>query len=280
MFMKWPNKVLMADPKYFDVEYAINPYMQDEHGNLKKVNKSLAIEQWSALKNLFESLGLEVSSLKAQEGFPDMVFTANQTFPFLKGEQTQIVLSRMNSKERQGEVEFFKSWSLQENIECYTLKTKENFEGMGDALWNYESEEIFGGYGFRTSKEVYSELEDLVGRPVVPLKLVREDFYHLDTCLAIANKDTAFTVFEGFDEASLNTLKSKFKNLIQIPLNEALEGFAANLCCVNGSDVLIQKGNSETTSQARASGLKVHELETSEFMKSGGSVFCMKQLYW
>lgn len=278
--MKWPNHVLMVEPTYFDVEYAINPHMLDKKGALKKVNKSLAHEQWLGLKKTFVELGLKVDVLKGELGLPDMVFTANQTFPFLSGEKSQIVLSKMFSEKRQGEVSYFKDWAQKKNIETYELKSNGFFEGMGDALWNYESEEIYGGYGFRTSKEIYKEVAEIIKNPVIPLKLINEDFYHLDTCLAIANKDTAFAVFEGFDMESINKLKENFKHLVQIPLCEAKGGFAANLCCVNGTDIIIQRDNDFTSSCARELGLSVHEIETTEFMKSGGSVFCMKQLYW
>ncbi len=278
--MKWPKNILMVSPTGFEVTYAINPHMLDAEGNLNKVNKSLAVEQWSSLKKTFENLGLNTHVIEGPEKLPDMVFTANQTFPFLKTGKTQIALSTMNSKERQPEVQFFKEWALKNNIETYHLKNGKTFEGMGDTLWNYESEEVFGGHGFRTEPEVYDELEKLIEAPIHRLKLISEDFYHLDTCLAVAGKNTAFVVREGFDQASFELLKTKFSDLIEIPFEEAKNGFAANLCCVNGEDIIIQKGNLKTATMAVERGFKVHEAETSEYMKSGGSVFCMKQLFW
>lgn len=278
--MKWPNKVLMVNPNGFEVAYAINPHMLDENGNLNKVNKSLALEQWTTLKETFERLGLEVHVIEGREELPDMVFTANQTFPFLKGSHTQMILSKMNSPERQPEVEFFKEWALNQNIETYTLKTNKTYEGMGDVLWNYEASEVYGGHGFRTSESVYDELEKLIGLHINRLQLVSDEFYHLDTCLAIANKDTAFAVKEGFTTESFDLLKARFTNLIEIPYGEGKNGFAANLCSINGADIIIEKGNYFTSKTAVEAGFRVHEVETSEFMKSGGSVFCMKQLFW
>ena len=48
--MSFPHKVLMVDPQYFDVAYAINVHMQDENGNLNKIDKALAKKQWQQLK--------------------------------------------------------------------------------------------------------------------------------------------------------------------------------------------------------------------------------------
>jgi N-dimethylarginine dimethylaminohydrolase len=41
-------------------------------------------------------------------------------------------------------------------------------------------------------------------------------------------------------------------------------------------DIVIQKGSNKLTQRLRQSGFTLHEVETSEFMKAGGSVFCMK----
>lgn len=41
---------LMCKPRYFDVEYVINPWME---GNQGKVDKALAARQW---QNLYDTL--------------------------------------------------------------------------------------------------------------------------------------------------------------------------------------------------------------------------------
>ncbi len=73
----------MVEPRGFRVDYAINPYMTDESGQLKVVNGAQAFAQWSALKNVFESLGIGVKTLSGDEALPDIVFCANQTFPYI-----------------------------------------------------------------------------------------------------------------------------------------------------------------------------------------------------
>jgi N-dimethylarginine dimethylaminohydrolase len=44
--------------------------------------------------------------------------------------------------------------------------------------------------------------------------------------------------------------------------------------------VLIQEGCDGTVDRLRAHGFVPVELDTSEFLKAGGSVFCMKQMIW
>ena len=43
---------------------------------------------------------------------------------------------------------------------------------------------ILAGYGFRTEPAAHAEAQEVLGRPVVSLKLVDPAFYHLDTALA------------------------------------------------------------------------------------------------
>lgn len=275
--MAWPQTLLMVTPDFFNIEYSINPHMVDESGQLNKVDKVLAQQQWTDLKDTFAKTGMKVEVIDGVRGLPDMVFCANQTFPFIKDGQKSFILSKMGSAQRQPEVQYFKEWAAQKNITTYEIKS-EPFEGMGDALWNYETGEVFAGYGFRTSPEAYAEIEKIVGQKFITLELVNENFYHLDTCLALLNESTAAYVSEAFSYEGLQTLKKYIPNLIEVPLDEATKRLACNMCCVNGKDIIIQKGARTTVEKLKFAGFTVHEVETAEYIKSGGSVFCMKQM--
>ncbi|HAG92124.1 MAG TPA: amidinotransferase [Bdellovibrionales bacterium] len=277
----WPVKVLMAHPAEFQVSYSINPYMKDEAGKLNQVDVPKAIKQWEALRDLFTHLGMAVQVLDAVPGLPDMVFTANQSFPFVNAEgRPSLLMSRMKSPFRQPEVEHFRTWAMKNKIQTYELKTSGNFEGMGDALWDYEAQEIFGGFGPRTSVEVYDQIRELTGKPVHLLKLVDERFYHLDTCLCLLGNSIAFAVREAFDEEGWSFLRTHFQTLKEIPLKEALENFAGNMLALGRQQIVMQSGAHQTKANLEKLGYQIHEVETSEFMKSGGSVFCMKLLYF
>ena len=273
----WPQSMLMVHPEHFDVEYAINPHMLNEQGDLNKIDRNKAKEQWTKLKDTFQSLGMKVDVLPAVEKLPDMVFCANQTFPFKKGEEKHLVLSQMASEKRQPEVEYFKKWALEMHWTVHELNSP-LFEGMGDLLWNYESGELYGGYGFRTEKKTYQEIEKIVGQKITSLELTSNKFYHLDTCLSILNKDTAAYVPSAFSDESLQVIQQSFSQLIEVPEDEAEKYLACNCCTPNGKDIIIQEGAQQTTKALKEAGFRVIEIDTSEYIKSGGSVFCMKQL--
>jgi len=274
--MNWPTKALMVDPQFFDVEYAINPHMLNTDGELNTIDKAESRKQWEDLKAKFQEIGTHVETLPGVEGLPDMVFCANQTFPFIKNGKLKIVLSQMNSEKRQPEVEHFKSWADRNDVETFEIDS--NFEGMGDALWNYETGEVFGGYGFRTSPELYAQLQKIIDQKITTFELKDDRFYHLDTCLAILRSETAAFVKEAFTKEGLETLQKSFSNLIEIPIEEATNQLACNMCTPNGKDVLLEKGATKTNQLLKEAGFNVHEMETGEYIKSGGSVFCMKIL--
>ena len=57
------------------------------------------------------------------------------------------------------------------------------FEGAGDALFDRVRPLLYAGYGWRTERGATLQLQEIVGCRVLPLLLVDERFYHLDTAL-------------------------------------------------------------------------------------------------
>ena len=268
--------IIMVEPIGFKVEYAINPHMLDENGKPHTVNQKLAHEQWTKLKEVFEGHKLNVQVIKGDESLPDMVFSANQSFPFLMNNKISFVLSNMNNDERKPEVAHFKKWFKERNIRTHEI-TNTPFESSGDAIWNPIIPELWGGFGFRTGSDVYDELEKLLDIKINRLELVDERFYHLDTCLSIINEQTAIYTPLGFSSTGIDLLESKFSNLIEVSDSEALNDFACNCFSFNGKDIYIQESAEITIDQINSKGLIAHKIDTSEFIKAGGSVYCMKQ---
>lgn len=278
--MTFPRHILMTTPKGFRIAYAINPHMLDGEGRLKVVDSSRAFEQWQALHDLYRRLGFEVSVIEGRDEFPDIVFAANPIFPFVDRQgRASVVLARMHSTFRRGEIEIYRRWALEQGLGVHELSTG-TFEGCGDAIWNYETREIFGGHGFRTEKSVYAELSRLTGAKIHLLELVDPRFYHLDTCFVVLGAKTAAIVPEAFSPESLTSIEAAFERIIPIPLTEALVTFAGNAFCPDGKNVVLQRGSRTFVSSLKEAGFTVHEVDTTEFIKSGGSVFCMKQQYW
>ncbi|MBP9708705.1 MAG: hypothetical protein KBD78_13790 [Oligoflexales bacterium] len=271
--------ILMASPEAFTVQYKINPHMLNPDGSLKQVDKARALLQWQQLKAKYEELGFQVEVLPAVAGLPDFVFAANQSFPYfdLKTQKPAIILSAMASEFRQPEVDLYRKWYESKSFSVRNFVDLDlRFEGNGDALLDKKRKLIFGGYGFRTDKKAYEALATLTDYPIVRLQLIDERFYHLDTCFAILSDDTVALYAKAFSSESLSLIKNLFPQIIEVNLTESSEGFACNCHSPDQKNVILQAGNIEFEKKLREQGFIPHPLDTSEFMKSGGSVFCMK----
>ena len=258
----------MVNPAHYDVVYQINEHMNLE----KKVDKELAKTQWLSLKKIYTELGFKVIEAPGNEEFPDMVFAANQLFTTPE----KVFLSQMKYPERKGEVQF-----LQHFLKLHkAVQVNASFESMGDLLWDYEGERLFGGYGYRTDLAAYDEIKKVIDTEITTLELANARFYHLDTCLSIINKNTALFVASAFSEKTKKTLQQHFTELIEVDEQESLEYLACNAHCPDGKNIIIEQGAVKLQADCERVGLNIHTADTSEFLKSGGSIFCLKNQGW
>ncbi len=275
-----PSKILMANPEYYDILYAINPYMKTADGHLNKPNKELAQIQWKAVYDKYLELGFNVKILQGLEGYPDFVFCANQSFPFWnqKTNRAAVIISNMRSDFRKEEVRIFENWYENQGYEIYHVSEKFSFEGNGDAFKHPDRPLIWGGCGPRTDPGVYNEISEITGWDVILVPLTRPEFYHLDTCFSIIDSKTAVVQPDAMAPQAMKLIRSVFENVIETGLEECSKSFTANCHGANDHDVLLQRGNADFEKKLLKNGFNVHALDTSEFLKSGGSVFCMKMM--
>ncbi len=243
----------------------------------QKIDHALAGQQWEGVKSAFEDLGRPVEMIDPVEGLEDMVFTANQTLTGLTPRMERLCfLGQMRHPGRRGEVPHFEKWFREKGYKIAGLKDPAySFEGMGDSVWHPGKRLLWGGYGFRTDPEVYEHVAKAFETPVVMLKLVNERFYHLDTCFCPLTPEAVMIYPPAFDPDSLELILRLFPIVLAADEREASSRFPCNACVVD-STVVIQAGASTAIRHMKAIGVNVREVETSEFLKSGGSVFCLK----
>lgn len=277
--MPLPRRVLLVRPTHYTVEHVINPHMK---GQVGKVDKLEARNQWEVIKDTFGQLEIQVEVLEGEEELCDMVFCANQSLPYRDPDGTnRVIMSVMRADHRKEEVPYIEQWYRREGYAIHYLDGDVSyFEGCGDALWHHGRRMLWGGYGFRSTLEAHEKVSELYDVPVIALRLTDEAFYHLDTCLCVLNNETALIYPEAFEEEGRDLIESAFREVILATRYEATELLACNAVCPDGKNVIIQKGATDVTKKLRDSGFLVHEVDTSEYLKSGGSVFCMKQMVW
>lgn len=278
--MPFPDKALMVKPTHFSVEYVINPHMAD---NVGMVDKMEAQNEWDMIKSTFEQVEIEPKIIEGQKGLPDMVFCANQSLPFIDDDgKKHVFMSIMHAEQRKQEVPYIEQWFRQAGYEIHFLDEDkiEDFEGCGDAIWHTGKKLLWGGYGYRSSIKAYKEVSETFDLPIIALKLVDEAFYHLDTCFCVLDKKTVLIYPDAFTDEGMRLINTIFENVIEATEYEAKKLFACNATCPDGKNVIIQRGCTDVNKKLRDAGFAVHEVSTDEFRKSGGSVFCMKQMVW
>lgn len=278
--MEEPSGVLMCRPDDYQVLAVKNPYMR---GHVGAVDVPKARRQWAQVKEAFDAAGCPVSLIDPTPGLEDMVFCANQSLAGTRpGGERVALLSSMRHASRQREVEAFEAWYGERGYRVVRLKSggHATFEGSGDAVWHPGRRLIWGGYGFRTDPEVFVQVAEAFKTPVVLLKLVNARFYHLDTCFCPLTPESVLIYPAAFEAASLELILKIYPIVVTANESDAVSRMACNASVVRSRTAIVQKGSIGVANHMHALGLGVCEVETSEFIKSGGSVYCLKQLLW
>jgi N-dimethylarginine dimethylaminohydrolase len=275
------TRVLLGDPEHFDVVEAINPHMRDAKGGLQRVDPVKARGEWYSLSALYAVCGIDVTVLHALPGHADFCFAANPSMvvPLPDGRR-HWWLSRMAHPSRRGEVKAHAAFARARGIPTRRMpRPVVKFEGTGDGLFHPGRFLLHAGTGPRTDVKAWAALAKAYPKlDVLLYELVDERFYHLDTALAPLDETHALVVREALTRSGLALARAAFPKLFEVPMAEALR-FAANAHCPDGRHVFLQRGCPRTEAWLTRQGFEPVPLETGEFVKSGGSVFCLK-LSW
>src|SRR5688572_8182553 len=140
----------MCSPDHFKIVDVKNVHMQ---GNVGQVDATLFKAQWQSIYDAFKA-ELDQGNLdrlaviQGAPGCEDMVFCANQSFPWLdKNDQPLVIMSRMKYPSRQHEVVYFEEYYRSLNYKIIQPPGDGLLEGMGDLIPVPGKKIIFGGYG-------------------------------------------------------------------------------------------------------------------------------------
>lgn len=256
----------MCDPTFFDVTYAINPWMDPS----TTVDVERARLQWQVLAQTYRTLGHSVDLIEPVPGLPDMVFAANGALTI----GGRAYGASFRHAERRPEADAWAAWLHDRGVEV--VRPRETNEGEGDFLTL--AHVVLAGTGFRTSVAAHVECAAAIDRPVVSLELVDPRFYHLDTALAVlddghgdAPADIAYLP-SAFSAHSRRTLRQLFPDALEVSVDDAL---VLGLNAVSdGAHVVVPVQATRFAEQLRDRGYTPVPIDVSELLKAGGSVKC------
>jgi N-dimethylarginine dimethylaminohydrolase len=260
------SRIFMCLPKYFGIEYEINPWMRISNQS----DGERARTQWQTLTQVLENeVGAKLEFLEPVPGLPDLVFTANAGVVY----GGKAVPSRFRHPERQREERHFMNWFTNKGYEVITLDSDVYFEGAGDLLGF--SEYWVGGYRQRSDIRAYEQLSRIFQKEILPVELVDQRFYHLDTCFCPLSGGELLYFPPAFDAYAQTVIASRLEQETRfaVPSPEA-KRFACNAVCLN-RHVVLPTGCPETMEWLAGHGYTSHPVELDEFLKAGGSAKCL-----
>jgi N-dimethylarginine dimethylaminohydrolase len=255
--------ILMCPPDHYGIEYEINPWMSRS----RQADRPLAQEQWRRLFEILTGLGARVSLLEPVAGLPDLVFTANAAMIFGR----QAILSHFRHQQRQGEEPLCERWLTEHGFTVERLPDGRYFEGAGDALFCGDT--LVAGYRIRSDVRSQQLVGQMAGVRVVPLELIDDYYYHLDTCFCPLADGEAIWYPGAFDEYGRKVLPEIVERLIPVADEEA-RSFACNAVVV-GQHVVTNTGCPRLHADLRSRGYEPIQTPLGEFVKAGGSAKCL-----
>ena len=256
---------LMCEPRFFQVCYVINPWME---GNQGRVDRELAQQQWQNLHDIVARLA-SVSLVEPVAGLPDMVFTANAGLVH----KNQVIVSSFLNAERQPEAKYFGQFFSAHGYRVIRLPGGAIFEGAGDALFDARGRLWFGS-GIRSESHALGEIIDALNVETHALELVDPHWYHLDTAFCPLPQGQAIAYEKAFAQESVDALNHAFgENIIWVSEPDA-KNFACNAISIDRS-VIMHRVSAELQSALAQRGLEVIEADVSEFLKAGGACKCL-----
>jgi len=254
----------MCPPEHFTVEYAINPWMD----TTVAVDPALALRQWQLLRTTLSDLGHTVHVIDAVPGLPDMVFAANGAFSV----DGRVYGARFKHTQRAGEAAahqgFYGTGDWQFADATHVNEGEGDFAYLPAAYGGL----VLAGYGFRTEPAAHAEAQEVLGRPVVSLRLVDPAYYHLDTALAVLD-DRHVAYYPGaFSPASQQILAQLFPDAVIADRADA-EAFGLNLVS-DGRHVILNTEAAAMGDKVKAAGYLPVHVELTELKRAGGSVKC------
>ena len=261
------KSALLCPPRFYGVEYVINPWME---GNVGRADQARAAAQWDGLRAALASR-TRLELVDPVAGLPDMVFMANAGLVL----DDVFVPARLHFPERRPETPHVTEWFRQRGYRVLELRGPGTFEGEGDALFQPGAPLLWAGYGVRSSLQAQRELAGLLGVEIVPLRLVDPRFYHLDTCFCPLPDGRLIYYPDAFDRDSLATIVTRVpaERRFAVDAPDAF-GFACN-AIVAGDAFLTNCAGEALQEQLARWGLTAVVCPLDQFLLAGGAAKCL-----
>jgi len=269
---------VLISPSSFDIlpfQTGQNPYLHHQ-----SIHPAKAHAQHAHLVHALSST-VVCPLPKLPVPLPDIVFMGNAGLSLPRLRHPLILLPRMKFTQRQHELPYLKHLFHRLHLPTMDYPGVEPFEGQAELKWFDGGRKAVCGYGFRSTKQTFVELDRLFStlygkdKPqLLVLKIASPDFYHLDVAM-LAYDNQCIVHRRAFSPTSLQKLE-RFLGKQNVTVIDTSDKFGLN-AIVDGSRLITHKFTDPSLKPLlhALTGRTIHEIDASEFEKSGGSVRCM-----
>ncbi|WP_133139401.1 arginine deiminase-related protein [Legionella genomosp. 1] len=174
---------------------------------IRRLRAALVYEEMSHLKQQIEAQGIEVYAVDEDTYiennktyyYPYQVFLTDTGHYYSSKEALFFIPGYFRKDSRQGEEKtpIKQAEKLGARIQPLSPSDEQGiyFEG-GDFLKAPDRALYFLGYGQRTEKKAYAVISQIIDEQVIPIQLLRKEFFHLDCCLTPLPNDVLL-LYEG-----------------------------------------------------------------------------------
>ncbi len=257
------KKLLLCPPTHYDIRYEINPWMSKEN----PIDHDKVSEEYRTLTYAYRQLGISYDELDPSPELPDQVYTTDLGH----AEGNLFIKANFKYPERQKEALLAEEYFKTNGFDVSTLPEGVYFEG-GDLL--KVGDVYYFGFGKRSSKEAVEPIQEALGKPVIPIELPDEYFYHLDTCFSPLSEDVALINREALTPEGIAEIENYFKSVIDVRGDDN-KLLACNLISHEGTVIMSQGVSNELKDQIIAHGFRVATVPIGEYLKGGGGIHCV-----
>ncbi len=228
------------------------------------------VRQWD---RFIETLGcagdVSIEYIEPDSGLCANVFPANAAL--ISGGLA--ILSSFRRPERRREANAYRGILAKAGFA--TTYLEQTFFEAADTLFDRARPILYAGHGARTERTAATQIAEMLGVRTVPLFLVDERFYHLDTCLCPLASGHVVAFLDAFSAQAQARLRRTIgpDYLIEVSAEDAL-GFACNAVEV-GDAIVLHDASRKLRERLHAAGYRIFATDLSHFHKAGGSAKCL-----
>ncbi len=252
------TRVVVCSPKteYFSVD---DPAA---HNIPELADEAAAVKQHAALRSVLEGYGAEVIDVDELAGHPNSVFVRDAAISTPRG----YIKVRMGIDTRLGEEKWMADKLEAMGEPCAgEIRPPGAVEG-GDVV--VAGRVVFAGITRRTNAEGVEQLSRILRDMDIEVRSVAlPDFYlHLDQTIGVVGPRRLMCCRGLFPDGFFDGFE-----LIESPCHES----NVNFICLGENEIIAPRANREAVKIARDAGVRVHDVDVSEFAKGAGGPNCL-----